>query len=95
MNAVQGITFEKDSVTQRRYLCVDLDQYGEEITPFLEKIGIISHEWKGNKESPNGRKMQKTYTALDFLDEWSGAFGYLDDEEADRAKYGYLIQKYG
>ena len=44
MNAVQGITFEKDRSTERRYLCVDLDQYGEEITPFLEKIGIISHD---------------------------------------------------
>ena len=44
MNVVHGITFEKDSATQRRYLCVDLEQYGEEITPFLEKTGIISHD---------------------------------------------------
>jgi len=95
MNAVQGITFEKDNATHRRYLCVDFDQYGEEITPFLEKIGITSLEWKENKKSLNGNRVQKTYTALDFLDEWSGAFGYLNDEEADRAKYEYLIQKYG
>ena len=40
-------------------------------------------------------KIQKTYTALDFLDEWSGAFGYLDDEDAEKAKYEYLSQKYG
>ena len=95
MNAVQGITIEEDNATKRRYLCIDLDRYGEEISPFLEKIGIITHEWKGGKESLNGHKIQKTYTALDFLDEWSGVFGYLDDEEAESAKYEYLIQKYG
>ena len=44
MNPVLGITFEKDSKTQRRYLCVDLEQYGEEITPFLENVGVISHD---------------------------------------------------
>jgi len=44
MNAIQGITFEKDMETNRRYLCVDLEQYGEEVVPFLEKIGIISSD---------------------------------------------------
>jgi len=44
MNAIAGITFEKDRTTQRRYLRVDLEQHGEEITPFLEKVGIFSHE---------------------------------------------------
>ena len=44
MNPVLGITFEKDRETQRRYLCVDLEQYGEEITPFLESVGVISHD---------------------------------------------------
>jgi len=42
MNVASGIIFEKDRETQRRYLCVDLEQYGEEITPFLESIGVIS-----------------------------------------------------
>jgi len=44
MNAIAGITFEKDRETQRRYLCVDLEQYGEEITPFLEKVGLFSQD---------------------------------------------------
>ena len=44
MNAVQGITFEKDTETKRRYLCVDLEQYGDEITPFLAKVGVISYD---------------------------------------------------
>ena len=42
MNVASGIIFEKDRETQRRYLCVDLEQYGEKITPFLESIGIFS-----------------------------------------------------
>jgi hypothetical protein len=41
MNAISGITFEQDRKTSRRYVRVDLEQYGEEITPFLEKMGVI------------------------------------------------------
>jgi hypothetical protein len=44
MNAIPGITFEKDKKTKRRYVCVDLEQYGKEITPFLEKVGVIDHD---------------------------------------------------
>jgi len=43
MNAVPGIIFEKDRDTCRRFLRIDLEQYGEEITPFLEKIGAVSY----------------------------------------------------
>jgi len=41
MKVASGIIFEKDRETQRRYLCVDLEQYGEELIPFLEKVGVI------------------------------------------------------
>jgi hypothetical protein len=44
MNSVLGIAFEQDRETQRRYLRVDLEQHGEKITPFLETIGVISHD---------------------------------------------------
>jgi hypothetical protein len=44
MNALSGVIFERDNKTQRRYIRVDLGQYGEEITPFLEKIGVIDHD---------------------------------------------------
>ena len=44
MNAIAGITFERDRETERRYLCVDLERHGEDITPFLEKIGVISQD---------------------------------------------------
>jgi hypothetical protein len=62
---------------------------------FIDTFGGVSIVSKEHKKRLNGSKVQKTYTALDFLDEWSGAFGYLDDEETDRAKYEYLIEKYG
>jgi hypothetical protein len=41
MNTLSGITFEKDKKTSRRYVRVDLEQYGVEISPFLEKVGAI------------------------------------------------------
>jgi hypothetical protein len=44
MNVISGITFEKDRKTKRRYVCVDLEQHGEEITPFLEKVGAIDRD---------------------------------------------------
>ena len=44
MNVASDIIFEKDIETQRRYLCVDLEQYGEELIPFLEKVGVLSHD---------------------------------------------------
>lgn len=44
MNPVLGIVFEQDRETQRRYLRVDLEQHGEEITPFLETMGVISQD---------------------------------------------------
>jgi len=44
MNAIQGITFEKNRETKRRYLRVDLEQYGDEIIPFLVKVGVLSFD---------------------------------------------------
>jgi hypothetical protein len=42
MNTLSGITFEKDEETRKRYVRIDLEQYGEEMTPFLEKVGAIN-----------------------------------------------------
>ena len=44
MNAISGIFFEKDRKTQRRYVSVDLEQHGEDLIPFLEKVGVITHD---------------------------------------------------
>ena len=69
MNAIAGISFEKDRLTQRRYLCVDLEQYGEEITPFLERIGVISHDDDFEKawaSSISGNELrQRMYQRID------------------------------
>jgi hypothetical protein len=68
---------------------------GKRFLSFIDTFGGVSIVSKENKNRHNGQKVQKAYTALDFLDDWSGAFGYLDDEEADRAKNEYLMEKYG
>jgi hypothetical protein len=41
MNAIPGVTFEKDKETKKPYVRIDFEQYSEELTPFLEKIGVI------------------------------------------------------
>lgn len=37
---MKGITFEKDANGNHRYVRFDLLQYGEELKPLLEKLGI-------------------------------------------------------
>jgi hypothetical protein len=64
---------------------------GKQFLSFLETLGYVSIL------SPNNKRKQpekKTYTAIDFLDEWSGAFEQLDGEDLDDVKYQYLIEKY-
>jgi hypothetical protein len=64
---------------------------GERFLGFLETLGYVSIL------SPNGKRKQtenKIYTAMDFLDEWSGAFEQLCDEDLDDVKYQYLMEKY-
>lgn len=37
---MKGVTFEKDANGQTRYVRFDLQQYGEELQPLLQKLGI-------------------------------------------------------
>jgi hypothetical protein len=41
MNAASGIVFETDIDTKKRYVRIDIDQYGKAMIPFFEQIGII------------------------------------------------------
>lgn len=55
---------------------------------FLETLGYVSIVSKRNEKRMTG------YTASDFLDEWSGAFEQLNNEDLDKVKYDYLTRKY-
>jgi hypothetical protein len=41
MSAVQGIVFETDMNTKKRYVRIDFDRYGKAMMPFFTQIGII------------------------------------------------------
>jgi len=48
MNAVQGITFEKDTTGIDRYVRIDMLQREEALRPFLQTLGImpILEDWE-------------------------------------------------
>ena len=46
------------------------------------------------KKRNDSRQPTKMYSAIDFLDEWSGAFEQLDDDDMDEVKFNYLTEKY-
>ena len=66
---------------------------GMKFLSFLETLGYVSVTTIENRKKPKNREKTKTYSALDFLDEWSGAFGHLNDEDADDVRYNYLSEK--
>lgn len=37
---MKGVTFEKDSSGKNRYVRFDLQQYGEQLRPIFQKLGI-------------------------------------------------------
>lgn len=37
---MKGVTFEKDSIGKNRYVRFDLQQYGEQLRPIFQKLGI-------------------------------------------------------
>ena len=41
MARIAGITFEKDTKGNKRFVRIDLKKYSSEITPFLEKVGAV------------------------------------------------------
>ena len=67
---------------------------GMKFLGFLETLGYVSVTSMEGSIKPNNHRKPKIYTALDFLDEWSGAFEHLDDEDADEVRYNYLSEKY-
>ena len=44
MTQVAGISFETDSKGVKRYVRIDLNKYGKEIEPFLQKLQIENDE---------------------------------------------------
>ena len=41
MDTIQGIQFENDANGIRQYIKIDLEKYGNQLKPFLKKIGIV------------------------------------------------------
>ena len=53
MSRIAGIQFEKDARGKRRYVRIDLKKHGNDIAPFLEKMGAMEEdkfdqEWKNS-----------------------------------------------
>jgi hypothetical protein len=53
MARIAGIQFEKDARGKRRYVRIDLKKHGNDIAPFLEKMGAMEEdeferEWKNS-----------------------------------------------
>jgi hypothetical protein len=67
---------------------------GQKFLSFLENLGYVSIISPENKKKPNSRVEPKTYSAVDFLEEWTGAFAQLNDEDLDELRYNYLSEKY-
>jgi len=42
MNAIQGVTFEKDITGANRYIRIDIQQHAEALQPFMQTLGIGS-----------------------------------------------------
>jgi len=42
MNAISGVVFETDMDTKKRYVRIDIEQYGKAMIPFFEQIGITN-----------------------------------------------------
>ncbi len=40
MDTIQGIQFENDANGNRQFIKIDLEKYGDQLKPFLKKIGI-------------------------------------------------------
>ncbi|MDR3267350.1 MAG: hypothetical protein LBT24_07265 [Tannerella sp.] len=50
MDTIQGVIFEKEIETNKRYVRVDFDRYGKVMIPFLEQIGAIDQKDDFRKE---------------------------------------------
>ena len=73
----------------------DRTHSGKKFLSFLETLGYVSITSMDSKINVAKHHSTNTlYTAMDFLDEWSGAFGQLNDEDLDEVKYNYLSAKY-
>jgi hypothetical protein len=51
MNAVSGVTFEKDVLGNDRYIRIDLNQHVKSLYPFLVQAGIILDKPQGWDEA--------------------------------------------
>jgi hypothetical protein len=69
MTVASGVLFEKDTVTNKRYIKVDYDRYGVAMLPFLEQIGVIDQDndfWREYSNSISGEELlQNMYKSID------------------------------
>lgn len=63
MDTIQGIQFENDANGIRQYIKIDLEKYGNQLKPFLKKIGIVDAkdifdlEWKNAVSSEEAKQI--------------------------------------
>ena len=43
MNAIKGITFEKDAKGNNRYVRIDMLRHAQVLHPLLQQLGILQH----------------------------------------------------
>lgn len=75
MGITTGIVFEKDIVTQKRYVRIDFDKYGKAMIPFLEEIGVIDRNddfWEEYANAITGKELrERMYQRIDAW-QWNG-----------------------
>ena len=63
MDTIQGIQFENDANGIRQYIKIDLEKYGNQLKPFLKKIGIVDAkdtfdlEWENAVSSEEAKQI--------------------------------------
>jgi len=43
MNAIKGVTFEKDAKGNNRYVRIDMMRHAQVLYPFLQQMGILQY----------------------------------------------------
>jgi hypothetical protein len=71
MARIAGIQFEKDARGNRRYVRIDLKKHGNDIAPFLEKVGAVDidefeKEWATSVSGDRVRKELNTHIDMLF-----------------------------
>jgi len=74
MNAISGVVFETDMDTKKRYVRIDIEQYGKAMIPFFEQIGITNQNddfWEEYATAITGNELRhRMYQRIDAW-EWN------------------------